>query len=66
MCEFCGYPVCPSTKKCGTCGFDFGICSEDPYADPSCPQCANRENADASEDFKKAMPELAREMRFNN
>ena len=29
--------------KCETCGFDFGICSEDPYADPTCPVCSREE-----------------------
>lgn len=65
MCEFCGYDVCPTTMKCGTCGFDFGICSEDPYADPTCPVCS-REEEERAEDFHKSMPEFCREMRFGN
>ena len=65
MCEFCGYDVCPATMKCG-CGFDFGICSEDPYADPTCPVCSSREEEERAEDFQKAMPEFCREMRFGN
>jgi hypothetical protein len=63
MCQFCGCDVCPTTMECSRCGFDFGICSEDPYADPTCPRCAAQENG---EDFQKAMPEFCREMRFGN
>jgi hypothetical protein len=38
-CRWCGYSSCPSTLHCCVCGYDFGICSEDPYADPTCPRC---------------------------
>lgn len=30
------------TIRCSTCGYDFGIPSDDPYADPTCPECEKR------------------------
>jgi hypothetical protein len=39
MCRFCGEDPCRKTLVCPDCGYDFGICAEDPYADPSCPIC---------------------------
>jgi hypothetical protein len=31
------------TLRCKTCGHDFGISIDDPYADPTCPECIRRE-----------------------
>lgn len=43
MCQFCGHDFfCPETMKCPDCGFDFGICTADPYADPTCPVCEQK------------------------
>jgi len=39
MCQYCGEDPCPVTLRCPYCGYDFGICAEDPYADPTCPVC---------------------------
>ncbi len=53
-CEFCGCEVC-TNLKCGTCGFDFGICSEDPYVDPTCPVCSREENTEDSQTIQPGL-----------
>ena len=59
-CPFCGYSAC-ETLKCRTCGYDFGICTSDPYADPDCPKCLEREYEAEAEMYQAEMEELMRE-----
>ncbi len=53
MCQFCGMDPCPKTLVCPTCGYDFGICAEDPYADPDCPECLKRSVEEELENYEE-------------